>query len=104
MPKFKDYLESDIDTFINIDEFGTVHNIDGRDIKIQLDNDQLKQQQLNSAEGTFQGDMLFLVQKSVYGPKPSIGRVVKFDSKTYMVSDCQEDEGLYTITLVANRA
>lgn len=102
MSTFKDFLDSDSAVFLNIDEFATTHNIDGKDIDIVIDNDMLKERQAKYAEGTYLGDLLFHVKKSDFGYKPAIRKHIKFDGETYFITDFQEDMGIYIITIGAN--
>ena len=100
MPKLKDYFESDLDTFINDDEFSTIHTINGVEMQIIMDSDKLKTKQ--AKDGVYEGDVLFHVKKSVFGEAPAIGNLIELDGGTYRVTDFQEDEGLYSITLAGN--
>lgn len=100
---FKDIVQSDLDnTFFNSNECGETHNINGINMTIVKDDDLLKEQKLKSASGTYKGDILFQVRKSEFGEKPAIYQIIKFDFKPMQVTDCQEDMGVYTITLEAN--
>lgn len=102
MATFKDYLASDNDIFFNTDEFGELHNINGNNMTIMIDNDLLKERQIKSAEGTYTGNLLFSVRASEFGEKPAIEQIIKYDTKPMRVTDCQEDAGIYIITLEGN--
>lgn len=101
MASLKDYIEDDMSTFFNTNEFAETHNIDGIDMPIQIDNDLLKERQTKFAEGTYLGDVLFLVQKSDFGESPAREQIIKFDGEPMRVIDFQENIGIYTITLEA---
>ena len=99
----KDYFKTDLSTFFNIDEFSEIHNISGKDIPIVIDNDLLKERQMKNASGIYSGDVLFYVKKSDFGDAPAIGEPVKFDGdNTMRVTDFQEEEEIYIITLGRN--
>ncbi|KZL88709.1 hypothetical protein [Clostridium magnum] len=98
---FKESLQEDLDTFLNVDEFAEIRNIDGADIPIQIDNDLLKERQAKFAEGTYLGDVLFLVKKSDFGDPPAREQIIKLDNEPMRVTDFQENMGIYTITLEA---
>jgi hypothetical protein len=99
---FKEQLAQDLAlVFFNIDEFAELHTINSAQLNIVIDNDKLKERQ-TKAEYGYNGDILFYVQKSVYGDAPAIGQIVKFDGEVYRVSDFHCDNGMYSITLAAN--
>jgi hypothetical protein len=101
---FKAQVQKDLAcVFLNPDEFTSLHIIDGTQLLIVVDNDMLKERQTKK-EYAYEGDILFYVQKTIYGDAPAIGQIVNYDGEIYRVSDFQEDDGLYSITLVANQS
>lgn len=102
MPGFKDYLQQDLNTFINLDEFATVHNIGGRELSVVVDNDKLSQRTQRDYEGIYVGDLLFFINALEFGVRPKPETVILFDSKPYTVFDAQEDNGVYEIILKAS--
>lgn len=101
MPRFKDYISSDLDMFFNLDEFAEEHNIDGKTMAVIIDNDMLQRRKMSQADGTYTGELLFYVRKTEFGSRPALGQHVMFDDMPYRVVDCQEDSDLYIITLEA---
>lgn len=105
MPKLSDYFISDLNTFINTDEFSKIVKIDGREMNVMIDNDLLNEQNLsNGGEGLARGELLFHVKKSDFIEEPFIDKKIRFNNNLYRISDIQEDVGLYTITLVGYRS
>ena len=102
MPDFKDYLSQDLSTFFNSDEFAELHDINGRQFFVILDNDRLSQRTQREYEGIYVGDLLFYVSASDYGARPKPGEVIKFDQAPYEVFDVKEDGGIYEIVLKAS--
>jgi hypothetical protein len=98
---FKEQIQSDLNIFINDNEFAEPHTIDGVQLSVVIDNDRLKERQSHSEYG-YEGDILFFVAKSAYGAAPASGQVINFDGDIYRVSDVQEDLGMYSITLAGN--
>lgn len=98
---FKDQVNADLDVFLNLDEFGELHTINGVQLNIVIDNDKLKERQAKAQYG-YEGDLLFYVAKVSYGDLPAVGQIVRFDGEIYRVSDVQDAAGLLTITLAAN--
>lgn len=106
MTTFKDYLESDLDVFFNSYEFAEIHNIDGEDMLVVVDNDLIEerqkgnQQSFNDPAGVFKTDVLFIVKKTDFGEKPATGQTLEFDGKRYTVSDVEDEGNTYNISLV----
>lgn len=96
---FKDFLRKDFETFFNVNEFSETHNIDGKDIDISIDDDELKERQAKFAEGTYIGSLLFYAKESDFEEMPVIEQRMKYDGELYEVADIQENHGVYTITL-----
>lgn len=107
MPKLKDYLNSDLDVFINTDEFATTHNVNGSEINLILDNDLIeewgknRQTGFKDPAGIYNSDIMFIVKSKDFGEKPVPGENIRFDSELYQVADAKEESGSYLIGLVA---
>jgi hypothetical protein len=105
MPKLNDYFESDIQTFINQDEFATLLVIDGKEVSVVSDNDLLKKyNSKNDEEGLAVGELLFHAKKSDFEEELFIGKTMKLNKDIYRISDLQESAGMYTVTLVGYRS
>lgn len=103
MTAFKDILEQDMAATFGMDEFSEMHNVNGENMPVVIDRELLKERQIKSAEGTYQGYLLFSVRVSDLGDEPAIGQPLSFDGdNTMRVTDCQEEMGLYVITLGSN--
>jgi len=103
MPKLHDYFNSDLNTFVDQDEFAGTQNIDGRDLVIILDNDRLKERSQKEYDGISVGEILFFVKKSDYGSRPEAGTPIIFGTRQMYVFDAREDMGMYEIILRQNR-
>lgn len=106
MPALKDYLASDLDTFLNADEFADTHNIDGRDVPAIIDRDVLKQRsrQVDRVDGVYSGEVLLFVRVSDLPERPVIDQRMRVDNELFYVVDCNENDGMLEISLGANRA
>jgi hypothetical protein len=108
MPKLKDYLQSDLDVFMNVDEFATNHSINGTEMDVIVDNDLIEQWGKNrqtgfkDPTGIYNADMMFIVKAADFGDKPLPGENIRFDGDLYQVADAKEETGSYLIGLVAN--
>lgn len=103
MLKLHDYFSSDLETFIDQNEFAETKSIDGRDLVIILDNDRLKERSKKEYDGISVGEVLFFVKKADYGSRPEEGTPVIFGTRQMYVFDAREDLGMYEIILKQNR-
>lgn len=101
MPKLKDYFVSDMDTFLNQDEFAEIHDINGQNIPCIVDRDVLKQR---VSEGVYSAELVLFVKETDLGYRPVTGQHLRLDNELYLVYDCAENAGMLEITLEANRA
>ncbi|WP_026486689.1 hypothetical protein [Caldanaerobius polysaccharolyticus] len=99
---FKDVIHSDLDVFFNLDEFAESHIIDGRSLKIVIDNDRLQQRTQKEYDGIYVGDILYYVSSADYGPAPKIDEIQIFDDQQMQVFDVREEAGIYEIILRRN--
>ena len=100
---FKDFLKNDIEqVFFNLDEFSEVHSIDGVDMPILIDADELEEYK-NRRDGDFEGmskaAVLLYVKKADIGDKPHIESMLKLDEQYYLVLAASEEEGIIKIVL-----
>lgn len=108
---FKDQIAKDTKSvFMNIDEFGDMHNVNGKDMIVLVDNNELvdrekRYQYRHSlyADGVYLKELLIYVHSEDFGPLPAIGRTVTFDNKIYIVSDAINEDGIYSLCLEANK-
>ena len=103
---FKDFVVADATVFINPAEFAEKHNLDGQDIDIVIDDDELQRRKLkatNPEDGIHSAVLLFYAMKSDFAARTVIGRPLKLDNRIYRINDVQGDDPvLYTITLDRN--
>ncbi|CAM4111311.1 hypothetical protein [Mesobacillus thioparans] len=106
MAKLRDYFFSDLDNvFFNAGEFATEAKIDGQTVSIIQDDELLKRYNLkNQGEGLAEGELLFYVKKADLTKEPFIEQKMNFNGSLYRISDLQENEGMFTITLVGYRS
>lgn len=101
---FKDDILNDLDNvFFNELEFATEHEFDGKPIICVVDDDLLQEKKLKSATGTYSGVKTIHVSTNQLEGKPVVGSRFSFDSLKYYIKECIESDGLYTITLSANK-
>ena len=108
MSDFKDQIQSDVHAvFMNTDEFSETHTINGVEMAVQVDsNEQIeREKRLNQhMDGIYKNQKLIYVAADDFGPLPKQGVILTFDSKIYRVADAIEEDGIYSLTLEANKA
>lgn len=99
---FKDDSMSDINTvFCNNTEFFEEHLIDGKNLNILIDEDELMRRKASSdhEKGLHKKQVLFFVAGSEFGPLPAVNRILTLDKKKYLVADAKRIAGMYEILL-----
>ncbi|MCE4048028.1 hypothetical protein [Bacillus sp. Au-Bac7] len=105
MSNFKDFLTQDVkNTFFNENEFAQKLAVNGKEITIILDNEQLQQRQFgNGGEGLEKAEVLFSVAKVELDFRPRNGEIMQLGSKKYRVMNVSSDDDMYVITLGRNQ-
>lgn len=105
MSLFKEQLSTDSRAvFFNPKEFGELHTIEGRQLVIVIDNDELMERQANSTnpeDGIHDAEILFYVKREDFPQRPAIDSWLSLNGKQYRVAMAQEDTISYTIALKA---
>lgn len=110
MPTLKDFMVSDIGAFLNQDEFGEIHSVDGADMLVVVDNDLFKGRPKQPAEsyyassGVYVAEKVIFVRESDMGYIPVIGQRLTLDGHLYLVAECNNQMGVLEITLAANES
>jgi len=105
---FKEIIAQDVHkTFLNLEEFSDIHNVNGKDMPVQIDsNEQIeREKRMNqNLDGVYLNQKLIYVAASDFGPLPRQDSILKLDGRTYRVADAIDEYGVYSITIEANRA
>jgi hypothetical protein len=107
MSAFKNQIQRDVsNVFLNSDEFSDVHNVDGKDMSIQIDENEALDRQVRFAQdvGIYKLQKIIYVATEDYGKMPYIGKLLILDGLTYKVADVTEESGIYAITIERNKA
>ena len=107
MSTFKECLEQDLSTFINMDEFADEHELNGVVtpcvVQSPTDRDIFHQQRdLQGYDGIYGKQTIVHVKKSDLPELPPEQQVFRLDDETYMVSEVIEEMGMVTIVLHGN--
>lgn len=109
MSTFKDALESDLDTFINLDEFADEHELQGKTVTcvVQSPTEQEMFQHgidYNGYEGTHGNLAVVHVKKDDFGEVPAEGQIVTLDDAIGSVRSCVDDMGMLSIYIEFSHA
>jgi len=101
---FKGIIQKDLSVFINVDEFGDVRNIDGKDMGVIVD-DVHKQPNRDDYDYDDLGRDVYVKEKILYvkkvdfGGVPIIDHAFRLDGESYVVKHCSEESGILIITI-----
>lgn len=105
---FKDIVKADVhNVFLNLEEFADTHTVNGTDMAVLIDNnEQIEREKRNNQnmDGIFTNQRLIYVAASDFGSLPKQGSILTLDKRTFRVVDAIDEDGIYSITLEANRA
>lgn len=106
---FKEMMREDIsNVFLNQDEFGEQHTVNGREgVSIILDDIELLNREKFRKEvkddGTSLNHSMFYVKASDFGRLPKAGQQVTIDGLNFQVEKAANEQGIYSITIRAVR-
>lgn len=84
-----------------------MHDLNGKMMPVQVDsNEQIEREKRfnQHMDGIYKNQKLIYVAATDYGPMPKQGSLIQFDKRPYKVADAISEDGIYSITLEANRA
>lgn len=114
---FKDCAAADIDlTFFEQDEHADWHTVDGKKALVILEDQRLKERSAhweagakqNFDTGLYTAYTVLYIRVADYGPKPKIGKWLVLDKgekmqRTYSILNCEEEAGVYRISMERTR-
>lgn len=103
MPGFKDMVAADLlGTFLDVETFGEVYRIEGEEIPIVVDNDELKERQGGQDLAVAESATLFYARTADLPPRRPAGENLNVNGRECIVDDWQEDMGMSTVVLRQN--
>ena len=97
---FKEMLESDIkNVFLNIDELGSLHLIEGKEIICIFDDEALRERQAGAELGVSESSLLIFANTGDLPCKKGAGEHLLVDHKEYLVDTWDENMGMTQIAL-----
>lgn len=102
---FKEVLQRDIKSvFLNFNEFGEYHKINGAEVLVIIDENELTEREKrvrNNEKGLYMRQLLFYVSAEDFGQLPLPGKVLTLDDRKYRITDAQDEGGIYSVSLEA---
>lgn len=103
MSGFRDAVARDIrGVFLNLDFFGDLYRVEGREIPIVVDNDELKERQGGQDLAVAESATLFYARTADLPPRRPAGESLNINGRECIVDDWQEDMGMSTVVLRQN--
>jgi len=101
---FKEQIQRDLDTvFLNLGEFAELHRVEGVQITVVVDNDQLNKLKKGQILGLVEADMLLMGRASDFPADLEPGRLLNVDGRELIVSNSGKNMGLVEVALRQNR-
>lgn len=111
---FKDVVKKDIgNVFMNFEEFGEIHKLNGSEKLVIIDENELTEREkkiknsgeMNGVKGRlYRKQLLFYIAASNFYPPPVPGKQLNFDGKEYLITDANNEGGIYSVSLEAVRS
>lgn len=103
MSGFKDMASADLlGVFLDLDTFGETYRIEGKEIQIVVDNDELKERQGGQDLAVAESATLFYARTEDLPVRKAPGENLNVNGRECLIDDWQEDMGLSTIILRQN--
>lgn len=109
---FKDCIAADVvSTFLNRMEFAENHTVNGKEMTVMVDENELQERDkfklLGATPGgtNYKAARMIYVAKADYGPRPALGSTINLDGREYRVAPgTTEEAGILAIALEALRS
>lgn len=97
---FKDMVEIDrARVFLNLDEYGETHLIEGKDVVCVIDDDSLRERQAGAELAVAESSKLLYAAVEDLPRRRRAGAALNIDHQEYIIDDWSEDMGMATIVL-----
>lgn len=100
---FKDMVARDrLGVFLDINTFGEMYRVEGKQIPIVLDNDELKERQGGQDLAVAESATLFYARTEDLPPRRPAGQCLNVNGRECIIDDWKQDMGIATIVLREN--
>ena len=100
---FKDMVAADnLAVFLDVETFGEIYRVEGKEIPIVLDNDELKERQGGQDLAVAESATLFYARAVDLPARRAPGENLNINGRECIVDDWKEDMGMATVALREN--
>ncbi len=97
---FKEMLQDDIqNVFLNLDEFGSKHFFEGKEITCIFDDEALRARQSGAELGVSESDVLIFAATDDLPCRKGAGEHILIDGREHIINTWDENMGMTQITL-----
>ncbi len=97
---FQEMLENDIhNVFLNIEELGSLHSIEGKEITCIFDDEALRERQAGAELGVSESSVLIFACTKDLPCRKGVGQHLLVDHQEYLVDAWDENMGMTQIAL-----
>ena len=101
---FKEQILKDLDAvFLNLSEFAELHRVEGVEIAVVVDSDQLNKLKKGQILGLVEADMLLMGRAVDFPSDLEPGRLLNVDGRELIIANSGKDMGLVEVALRQNR-
>lgn len=103
---FKDLIKQDKKIFLNLQEFGESHTVDGIEMTVLIDGmEEVEREKIERIhqDGITKESILIYVDSKEFGELPLIDDIITLDEKRYLVKNVINEDGIFSISLEVNR-
>ena len=106
MSAFMDDVMDDLEDVFFTDEIGEEHNINGENMTVIIDNEELEEIKRLSDEkdtGIYRDDILLYIKENDISKKLKVGSILLLDEKVMFVHSVTKSNGVYKVIVGANK-
>lgn len=107
---FKEMLKEDIvNVFFNLEEFGEIHTINRKEMCViiddseQVEREKKREDSREWNQGIYERKTVLYAMGKDFGPLPAVGKSLLLDGAVYLITAAENEDGVYVISLEANR-
>lgn len=89
--------------FMQLDDFGELHEVDGKQIVIVIDTDELEKLKLGSTLGVTEAELLFFATEEELPDEKAPDSAINIDGMEYIVDSWSNNLGIVQVTCHQNR-
>lgn len=100
---FKEQIQNDLEIFFNSDELAETHRIEGKEVKVIIDENTFNPLKQGQILGLIEADMLIIGKEADFSKKMEPGYLLNVDGKELIILKSGKNMGVIEIALSQNR-